>query len=194
MLIVDTDAPRVEAALVSGALACPHCHGPLAPWGSARTRVLRREVGSVRHRPRRSRCRSCRRTSVLLPDVALLRRVDEAAVIGSALLASVAGQGQRAIASVLGRPRETVRGWLQRFSGRADRIATHFRAWALVLDARLSQLSPQQSSLAAALEAIGLATRAASTLLGPRPVWSWVSRITAGALLCNTTSPFPAPR
>ena len=62
------------------------------------------------------------------------------------------------------------------------------------LVAVLPYTAAELGALAAALEAIGLATRAASTLLGPRPVWSWASAMTAGALLTNTTSPFPKPR
>ncbi len=193
VLIVESDPTRVEVALVRGQLACPHCDGELRPWGRARARTLRRSSGEERHRPRRSRCSSCKATSVLLSDVALVRRVDEAAVIGQALLARAAGAGQRAIAATLSRPRETVRGWLQRFSARAEALAAHFAAWALALDARLDEVVPSPSCFDAALEAIGLATRAASILLGPRPVWSWASAMTGGGLLSNTSTPFPAP-
>jgi len=52
---------------------------------------------------------------VLLPDVALLRRQDEIAVIGAAIEATVAGQGYRRIAGRLGVHADTVRGWLRRF-------------------------------------------------------------------------------
>ena len=194
MIIVENDPARVEAALRRGRLACPHCDGELGPWGSARHRFLRMKEGAEGHRPRRSRCRSCRRTSVLLPDVALLRRVDAASVIGVALLARAEGLGQRRIAAILSRQRETVRGWLQRFSARAGALATHFSAWAFALDARLADVPPQRTPAAAAIDAIGTAGRAASTLLGPRPVWSWASAMTGGRLLCNTTTPYPAPR
>jgi hypothetical protein len=132
VVIVENDPARVEAALVAGLFACPHCDGELRPWGSARARVLRMANGVGCHQPRRARCRSCRRTSVLLPDMALLRRVDAAAVIGAALLAHAEGVGQHRIAAVLVRPRETVRGWLQRFAARAADIASHFHRWALV--------------------------------------------------------------
>lgn len=130
---------------------------------------------------------------MLLPDVALLRRVDEAAVIGAALFEAAAGGGQRRIAAVLGRPRETVRGWLQRFAARAERVRAHFSSWALALDARLDEIELRSTPLARALEAIGLATRAASILLGPRPPWSWAAALTGGMLLSNTSSPFPVP-
>ena len=43
--------------------------------------------------PRRSRCRGCGATHVLLPAWCLLRRADAAAVIGAALAAAAAGAG-----------------------------------------------------------------------------------------------------
>jgi hypothetical protein len=194
VLSVENDPVRVDAALCDGALHCPHCSGELRPWGSARSRVLRLRVGEQQLRPRRSICRSCQKTSVLLPDIALVRRVDEAAVIGAALLAKAKGQGQRKIAAVLSRPRETVRGWLQAFARRAEALRAHFSSWAFALDARLDEIVPRPTPFARALEAIGLATRAASLLLGPRPPWSWAAALTGGALLSNTSSPFPRPR
>lgn len=193
VLIVENDPARVEAALCDGLLACPSCTGALRPWGWARTRTLRRAGGTEKLRPRRSRCSACKKTSVLLPDVVLLRRVDEAAVIGTALLEHAGGTGQRTIAGLIGRPRETVRGWLRRFFERAEMLARHFSSWAFGLTARLDELAPQTSPVTVALQAIGLATRAASTLLGPRPAWSWASAMTGGLLLANTSSPFPRP-
>ena len=195
MLIVWNDPARVEAALASGGLACPHCDGALRPWGHARLRVLRSRSGAaIELRPRRARCASCTKTSVLLPDVWLLRRVDEVAVVGAALLQRAAGAGHRRIAALLDRPPETVRGWLRRFSSNAETLRAHFRHWALVLDARLDEIAPQESIFGEALEAIGLATRAATIALGPRPPWCWVSAMTGGMLLSHTSSPFPVPR
>ena len=66
--------------------------------------------------PRRSRCRGCGATHVLLPAWCLLRRADAAAVIGAALAAAAAGDGHRKIAGRLGRAAPTVRGWLRRFA------------------------------------------------------------------------------
>ena len=57
---------------------------------------------------------------MLLPDVWLARRVDEAAVIGTALRAHATGSGHRKIAAMLRRPPETVRGWIRRFSLKAE--------------------------------------------------------------------------
>ena len=82
MLIVCVEQSLVEAELVAGGLSCPSCRGVLGPWGHARERVLRCFLGPRLLRPRRGRCRGCLGTHVLLPDVALVRRQDEVAVIG----------------------------------------------------------------------------------------------------------------
>ena len=194
MLIVWNDPCRVEAALVAGELTCPHCDGELRPWGHARRRMLRARTKTEAVQPRRGRCAVCGKTSVLLPDLWLTRRVDEVAVIGSAIRAHAAGSGHRRIATMLDRPAETVRGWLRTFASRAELLSAHFRRWAIALDARLDQIEPERSVLGDALEAIGLATRAASILLGPRPPWSLASAMTGGMLLSHTSSPFPLPR
>lgn len=193
-LIVENDPARVERELRDGKLRCPDCDGVLRPWGHARLRVLRSRAQTEEVRPRRARCAACARTSVLLPDLWLVRRADGVAVIGAALLAHVRGAGHRRVAAALGRPAATVRGWFRRFSSNAEQLRAHFRRWALALDARLDEIEPQDSVVGDALEAIGLAARAASVLLGPRPPWSWGSAMTAGALLSNTSSPFPVPR
>ena len=75
-------------------LRCPvlDCGEPLARWEWARGRVVR---GAGRLRPRRVRCRGCRRTQVLLPASVLLRRADAVTVIGAALLAKAGGAGHR---------------------------------------------------------------------------------------------------
>lgn len=192
-LIVASDPSRVETELRSGKLKCPHCRGELRPWGSARQRVLRLRDGQESVAPRRGRCRACSKTAVLLPDRFLVRRVDEAAAIGAALVAKNDGQGYRKIAEKLARPAETVRGWLRRFTERAETVDAHFRNWALVLDPQLDQLPPPRSAFGGALEAIGVATRAAIVMLGWLPTWSWASRMTAGRLLFNTNRPFPQP-
>jgi hypothetical protein len=130
---------------------------------------------------------------VLLPDVALARRVDTVAVIGRGLLEAAGGAGHRAVAVALSRPASTVRGWLRRFRLVAPRVAAHFMAWACALDPNLAAVVPTGSALGDAVEAIGVAARAASLRLRPRPGWSWVSVLTAGRLLSNTNSPWPMP-
>jgi hypothetical protein len=131
---------------------------------------------------------------VLLGDGCLVRRRDAGEVIGAALVAKARGVGHRMIARGLGRPAETVRGWLRRFAARAGVLRAHFLAWVVALDPRLHAIEPAGSPLGDAVEAMGLATRAASLLLGPRPAWAWASAMTAGGLISNTSSPcLPSP-
>ena len=85
MLIVCAEEAQVEAELLGGLLGCPSCREVLGPWGHARERVLRCRLGDRLLVPRRARCRGCAGTHVLLPEVVLLRRQDEVAVIGEAI-------------------------------------------------------------------------------------------------------------
>ena len=177
MLIVESDRSAVEQSLFAGELRCPSCRGELRPWSSARMRAVREQGRETALTPRRSRCTSCAKTHVLLPDTTLLRRRDALVSIGAALLVHP----------------DTVRGWLRRFAVRAERWRAHCWAWAHALDASLPAIEPAGSAFADALSAIGLAVSAATRRFGPRPGWGWVATITAGGLLANTSSPSPAP-
>ena len=127
MLTVNGDRDVVERQLAGGELACPSCGGVLGGWGHAAERPVRVLDGpDVRVRPRRSRCRGCGGTHVLLPAWCLSRRADAGAVIGAALEAAAAGAGFRKVAARLGRPASTVRGWLRRFAGRAEAVRVFF--------------------------------------------------------------------
>ena len=188
MLIVCADVAGVEAELVGGLLGCPSCRGVLGPWGHGRARVLRCRSGDRVLVPRRARCRGCAGTHVLLPEVVLLRRRDEVEVIGEAIEASVGGEGCRPIASRLGVPADTVRGWLRRFARRAEQVRALFTRCAVALDPELGSVLPACSVIADALEAIAVAARAWVLRFGPRPVWLIVSRLSAGGLLSRNTS------
>ena len=183
MLIVCAEQARVEAELVGGVLSCPSCRGGLGPWGHARERVVRCATGERSLRPRRARCRACTVTHVLLPELCLLRRRDEVAVIGAAIEAKVAGAGYRMIAGRLGVPADTVRGWLRRFAARAERVRAHFVRWAVALDAELGPIAPAGSVLGDALEAIAVAVRAWVLRFGPGEAWRIVSVLSAGRLI-----------
>jgi hypothetical protein len=76
VLMVRAEPEEVERELAAGRLCCPTCDGELRPWSFARPRQLRGREGPVPLRPRRSRCRRCGITHVLLPVLALLRRRD----------------------------------------------------------------------------------------------------------------------
>jgi hypothetical protein len=126
VVTVEANVDGVERRLCGGELICPGCSGVLTGWGHARWRVLRGAAGPVRVRPRRSRCTGCGATHVLLLVVALLRRADTAEVIGTALEAKARGEGFRTIAAGVGRPTETVRGWLRRFAARLESVRSVF--------------------------------------------------------------------
>ena len=194
MLIVAADPVRVEQDLGAGMLGCPGCGGVLGRWGFARRRRLRDLAGWLEVRPRRGRCRACRATHVLLPSVALGRRLDLACVIGQALLAKAHGVGHRAIAAELGVPATTVRGWLRRFAARAELVRGHFTRLAVWLDPQAGPICPRGSPLADAVEAIGTAAVAAARRLGPAlGPFEFASGATGGRLLGNTNAPFPVP-
>jgi hypothetical protein len=107
-------------------------------------------------------------------------------VIGAALEAAAAGAGHRRIAGLLGRPASTVRGWLRRFAGRAERA----RAFFTVLLARTAP-DPVMSAGAAGPVAAAVPTivgaAAAVSARWPRidkvPVWAAASAASGGRLL-----------
>lgn len=190
--MVGSDAAAVETALAGGELGCPDCGARLGPWGWARRRQVRYRERFEWYRPRRARCRSCRRTHVLLAVFCLVRRRDLVEVIGAALEAKQAGLGHRRIAAELELPATTVRGWLRRFAANAEFVCGQFVAIAHLLDRDLGRLEPRGSPFADALDAIGIAAAAAARRFGPSPVWSFASGASAGRLLANTSSPFPS--
>jgi hypothetical protein len=195
VLMVETDPARVEQALAAGELACPGCGGVLGGWGWARGRWLRGRGGlRQRLRPRRGRCRTCGATHVLLPVVGLLRRLDAAEVIGQALLARAGQRSLRQIAASLGVPLSTVRGWFGRFAVRAALIWAHFARLAAWLDPSVAVPEPRGSPLVGAVEAIGVAAVAAARRLGAHTgPFEFAAGVSGGRLLCNTSTPFPAP-
>jgi hypothetical protein len=183
-------AARVESDLFEGKLQCPACEGRLGPWGHARRRLVR---GLGWLRPRRSKCRCCGATHVLLADVCLRRRRDVVAVIGAALLGRAAGEGYRPIAARLNVPEDTVRGWLRRFRRDAEAIRAHFSRWSLALDVELGAVWPAGDSFADAVSVIGVAARAFVLRFGPSgEAWAIAARLSGGALLCHTSCLFPA--
>jgi hypothetical protein len=186
VLTVGVDAAQVEDRLAGGGFACPDCGDVLRPWGWARTRVLREDDGPVMVRPRRSRCGSCGRSHVLLPVFALLRRADAVSVIGAALVARAAGAGARTAAAVVGRPVETVRGWLRRFGHRAEQVRVTFTS--LLVGVGVDPVPPAAtpSVFADAVAAVIGASEAVRSRwpdVGELPVWALASAVTGGKLL-----------
>jgi len=193
VLIVGIDAAAVETDLIGGRLGCPACKSVLGPWGHGVEREVRLLGGSERRRLRRSICRACGATHVLIPEDTLARRRDGVEVVGAALTAKARGDGHRHIAADLDRPASTVRGWLRRFAVMAVALREHFTRWAHALDPGHDRLSPGGSDFFDAVEAVGVLGVVAVRRFGPRPPWSLASVVTGGRLLRNTSSPFPQP-
>ena len=195
IVIVENDPETVEADLATGRLLCPSCSNkPLVRWGFARWREL---WDGTTLQPRRAACFTkggCGATHVLLPDTCLARRHYSAEVIGTALTAVIAsGEAYNDAAYRLEVPPDTLYGWLRRFRRRAGEIASHFVAWLVALAPGDPLPEPEGGLARHALGLLGAVARAASLRLGARPAWSWASALTGGALLSNTSSPFPGP-
>jgi hypothetical protein len=151
---------------------------------------VRRPEGEERRRPRRGRCADCAGTHVLISADSLLRRRDLAEVIGAAVAAKASGVGHRRVATAVGVPISTVRGWLRRFAANAEAIRVWFTVLAHDLDPMLAVVVPTATSLGDAVEAIAVAARAASLRLAPVKPWSFASAASAGRLLSNTGCPW----
>jgi hypothetical protein len=193
VLIVGTDKAAVEADLIGGRLSCPGCQVGLRPWGHGVDREVRLLAGSERRCFRRSICRPCRATHVLIPEDTLVRRRHAAEVIGAALTAKAKGAGHRLIAKDLGVAPSTVRGWLRSFAVKAVVLREHFVRWAHAMDPGHEDLSAGGSDFCDAVDAIGVFGIVAVRRFGPRPAWSLASFVTGGALLCNTSEHFRQP-
>lgn len=203
MLTVSVDQSEVERRLAAGELRCPGCgEGTLRRWGFARRRWVRELDRGRWLCPRRSRCGWCGVTHVLLPADVLLRRADGVEVVGAALAARATGVGARWIAEGLGRPWETVRGWLRRFAVGAGPV----RAWftrllcQLVADPRLP--APTGGVFADAVAAIVAVAGAVAGRfqVAAVTVWQVAAAVSLGRLLApgwpsesiNTSWPWPA--
>lgn len=192
MLMVEEDAPGVYQQLAAGEYRCPACNGVLGPWGHARPRTIGRGDDAVRIRPRRSRCRCCLLTHVLLPVLALLRRCDLAERIGEALALKVAGWGYRRIAAAMDIPASTVGDRGRRFAANAEPLRVRFTSLAYALDPSLGAIEPRGSPLADALEAVVVAAAAAARAFGPSPLWHFAAGASKGRLLAQH-QPEPSP-
>ncbi len=93
------------------------------------------------------------------------------------------------LAEVLGVPVSTVRRWLRRFAARAEQIRVFFSVLAHDLDPLLPVVKQSGTAVADAVEAIGVAARAAVLRLGPVEAWLFASFASHGRLLSNTGWP-----
>jgi hypothetical protein len=193
VLIVGTDKAAVEADLIGGRLSCPTCQVGLRPWGHGVDREVRLLARSEQRCFRRSICRPCRATHVLIPEDTLVRRRHVGEVIGAALTARAKGASLRRIAKDLGVAVSTVRGWLRAFALKAVVLREHFVRWAHAVDPGHDDLFAGGSDFCDAVAAIGVFAIVAVRRFGPRPAWSLASLVTGGCLLYNTSEHFCRP-
>ena len=187
-------APSYAAAgkqVVVPAQRCPECLGWLMRWGGY-WRWLRAPLLVERIWIRRARCPVCRRSHALLPDLVLVRRLDEVETIGQAVvLKVVAYRGLRPIAEHLGVPHTTVRTWWRRFRDRSS--AMHIQCTALAVSLNGTAVMVNTADERAAVDALVVAWRRPYVRFGAQVgrVWAFWSRISGGqALGTNTTSPW----
>lgn len=190
MVTVGKDVSQVERRLAVGLLVCPGCGGRLGPWGHARTRRLRGSASPTR--PRRTRCAGCGSTHVLLPVNALVRRADEAVVIGAGVVLAAVGWGHRRIAARLDRPAGTVRGWVRRMRERAQVLRLGFTELLVAVDPDPVVPDPGGSALAEVVAVIAAAAAATARRWGAAvsglSAWELAAAVTSGGLLTPTGS------
>jgi transposase-like protein len=192
-MLLTLDPSTTNAELTAGTLSCPDpgCDGQLGPWGHARRRLLRLGPGRTEaQRPRRARCRGCKRTHVIASTRSYPRRPDSVESVGSVLLAAAGGVGHRRIAEGLGLPATTVRGWVRRARANAEAVRISATVAVHALDPLAGPLAPTGSELRDMLEAVGQAVTAAVRRLGPRAApWQLAVALTGGGILAPRRSP-----
>jgi hypothetical protein len=123
---------------------------------------------------------------VLLPVMALARRADLVEVIGAALAAKATGMSLAAIAAMVQRPVDTVRGWLRRFAGRVQAVRVAFTV--LLVDTAPDPVVPAAAGsrfadAVAAVVGAAVAVAARWPVLGAVSPWLAASAVTGGRLL-----------
>lgn len=127
-----------------------------------------------------------------MPSLLFVRRLDEDAVIGSALTLAAGGLGARSIAQQLALPHTTVRDWWRRACARAPTLLASLLALATSLDPAPVPLT--MDGLMGVLEALEHTWQRARQHLNTRipDRWGFWSLVSGGLpLATNTSPPFP---
>jgi hypothetical protein len=131
----------------------------------------------------------------LLPHFLFVRRLDEVATIGQALALRAGAEIElRALARGFDLPRETLRGWWDRFRARSPTLLAEVVEVAIGLDA--APLDLRQKREAVVFEALHQALRRARRRFGEQrvgEVWRFWSRISGGKVLTTNTPRNHAP-
>ncbi|MFI5888289.1 hypothetical protein [Streptomyces sp. NPDC051554] len=187
MLIVAADVVRVEGRLRAGELACPSCGAVLAPWEHGRPREVRGDLWARFFvRPRRSRCSSCQVRHVLLPEAIWQRRADAAEVIETGLEIAALGMRHCWVAAHLGLAEGTVRGWIRRFTSRAEDVRRYFTVALVALADDPVMPDSSGTPLADAVSAVVAAHRAATmkwSHMNTVSRWEFAGRAITGCIL-----------
>jgi transposase-like protein len=126
----------------------------------------------------------------LLPDFLFFRRLDEVATIGQVLALRAGGEIElRALARRFDLPRETLRGWWDRFRARSPTLLAEVMEVALRLDA--APLDLRQKGKSVVFEALDQTLDRARRRFGEQrvgEVWRLWSRISGGKVLATNTS------
>jgi transposase-like protein len=189
-VLLTNDPAATLARLDAGELACPSCGGQLGPWGHARRRIARGDNTGA-HRPRRTRCRACRATHVVLSARRFPRRADTARTVGKALLAATGGLGHRQVAELVDRPATTVRDWLRRARANSDLVRADAALAAYQLDPNLNwRPEPTGTTLGDMVETLGTAIAAWARRFGPvEDPWALAVQLTGGGILAARPQP-----
>lgn len=123
------------------------------------------------------------------------RRAGTVEVVGEALSASAAGEGDRPIAARLGRPAATVRGGVRRFTARAELTLQHAMRRLIRFDCGVVRIEtdPTATPVQAALVVPGGAAAALERYVAAsaRARWQPTSTLRSGQLPANTSCPDP---
>jgi transposase-like protein len=127
----------------------------------------------------------------LLPDFLFFRRLDEVATIGQVLALRAGVELElRALARRFDLPRETLRGWWDRFRARSPTLLAEVVEVAIGLDAAPVDL--RQTGEAVVFEALEQSCKRARRRFGEQrvgEVWRFWSRISGGKVLATNTNP-----
>jgi hypothetical protein len=120
-----------------------------------------------------------------LSELALPRRADTVPVIGAGLELAAHGTGHRSIALQLGVPDATVRGWLRRFTVRAEEVRSLFTALLGAVDENQPVPEPTGSPVTDAVAMVLAAARAGRrrSLTDLASSWPFACRYSGGTLL-----------
>lgn len=151
----------------------------------------RGSAAATMQRPRRTRCRSCRVTHVVLSARRFPRRADSAATVGTALLGAARGLGHRKVAELVDRPETTVRGWLRRARANSETVRADATVAAWALDPNLDWRHQLPATpLGTMVDGLGVAVAAWVRRIGPvEDPWAMAVQLTRGSILAAHPEP-----